>query len=115
MLFPGRSWLDAQQLCRFVAAEYAQRKFLSRRSGNQRCRWLATDIARIQTARHGMVGGSFDDGAAIAEERYFVGLAPELQHEFIVTNVTVRLQPGLHLHEIHLPVPLMDLDRVAPA
>ena len=69
----------------------------------------------VQAARDGGVGGALDDGAAVGEERQFVGVAPELEHELVVADGAVRLQARGDFVEVNWTLALVDLHGVAPA
>src|SRR5512138_3962640 len=76
---------------------------------------LSTYETRVEAARDCGIGGALNDGAAVGEEGDFVGLVPELEHEFVVAHGAVDLQPGAELGEIDGPLAFVDLDRVAAA
>src|SRR5271165_5384572 len=59
--------------------------------------YSASHKPRIQAARNSGVGCAFDDGPAVGEQRHLIGLAPELEHEFVVPHYAVCFQPLLHL------------------
>ena len=85
-----------------------------------RLRWeadrgLASHITRIQTAGDGRVGGSFDDGPAVREERHLVGVVPEFQDKVVVAHNAVRAEAVIHFGEVDGPLPFMDLDRIPSA
>src|SRR5229473_2245669 len=54
--------------------------------------WLGSipNETRIQAACDGGIGGAFDNRAAVLEQRDLVGVAPELEHEVVVLDRTVR-------------------------
>jgi hypothetical protein len=66
----------------FIAALGALRHSKANLSPNCPVR-SAAHIARIQAAGYGGVGGSFDDGAAVREDRQVMFVAREPQSEFV--------------------------------
>src|ERR1017187_4196629 len=68
----------------------------------------APDITRIQAACHPSVGCALDDGPPVGKQGHLIGLAPELQHKFIVPHHAERLQPTLHLGKINRPGALVN-------
>src|ERR1700690_2956538 len=72
-------------------------------------------IASVQTAGNGRFRGAFDDGAAIGKEGDFIGLAPELQHKVIMSNIAMWLKAGADLRKVDWPFPLMNLHGVPAA
>ena len=47
----------------------------------------AADVAGVEAAGYGGVGGAFYYGAAVGEESDFVGVAEEFQDEVIVADI----------------------------
>ena len=74
---------------------------------------LASYVARVQTAGDGGVGGAFDDGAAVGEESYLVGVVPEFQDEIVVTHYAVRLKATVHGGEVDRALALMNLHGIS--
>src|SRR5258708_39612926 len=72
-------------------------------------------IPGIQTSRHRRIRRPLDNRPAIGEERHLKRLFPEFQHEVVIANAAVRLQPLTHHPEINWAIMLMDLHRVPPA
>src|SRR5438477_11160343 len=62
---------------------------------------LRPDKSRVEAAGLGGVAGAFDDGAAVGEQSQFIGIAPELEHEFVVADAAVGIELAAHLAEIH--------------
>src|SRR5580698_9238837 len=82
-------------------ASTAQRGSLrSPRRSAQHDRISAPYVPRIQTPRHCRVGGAFDDGAAVGEQRHLVGVVPEFQDEIVVPDDAVSLKSAVHLGEV---------------
>ena len=76
---------------------------------------LHTDEARVQAAGDRRIRCSFDDGTAIGEEGYFVGIAPELKDKIIVANLAVRGQANSEFLEVDWPLTFMNLDGISAA
>ena len=76
---------------------------------------LASDIAGIETARDGGVGGAFDDGATVGEQGHLIGVVPEFQDESVVADGAVGLEAAVHLGEVDGALALMDLHGIPPA
>ena len=72
------------------------------------------DKLRVQASSHRWIGGSLDNGAAIAEQRHFVGLPPELQDHVVVANLAMGRQARAHFRKIYWAIGFVDLNRIAP-
>src|ERR1700680_3631454 len=70
---------------------------------------LTAHKSRVQTARSSRVGRALDNRPTVGKQRHFVRLAPELQHNRVVTNVAVRLKAVAQLHKVHRPLTLVNL------
>lgn len=76
---------------------------------------LAAYETGVQAAGYGGISGTFDDGAAIREQRHLVGIAPELEDKVIMAHRAVGLQPSIHLGEVDGTLPLMNLHGISAA
>ena len=70
---------------------------------------LAANVSCVQTACHSRVSRSFDDGAAVGEQCHLVWIVPELEHELVVADHTMRLQALTQFAEVDWPMTLVDL------
>jgi hypothetical protein len=71
------------------------------------------DVARVEAARNGRIGRSFDDGPAVGKEGHLVGFAPEFQDEVVMAHGAVGEQARRHLSEVHGALPLVNLHGVS--
>src|ERR1700737_2281093 len=76
------------------------------------CFGLASYVSCVEASGYGGVSRTLDDGAAVREERHLIRLVPELQHEIVVPNYSMRPQSPVHLREVNRALPLMDLHGV---
>src|SRR5450755_3227278 len=78
-------------------------------------RCLRPHVSCIQASGDGGVGGAFDDGAAVGEERHLVWVVPELEHELIVLHLSVRSEAARDFFEVDGTLAFVDLNGVASA
>src|SRR5450755_499192 len=78
-------------------------------------RRLTPHKSRVQTSRHSGVSCALDDGAAVGEERHFVGVAPEFQDEIIVADNAMRFETAVQFGEVDRTLALMDLHGIPAA
>src|SRR6202035_824535 len=76
---------------------------------------LTSDVARVEAAGDGRVGGAFYDRPPIWEERHFVRFFPELQNEVGVPDTAVWLKALAQVAEIDWAMMLMNLHRIPSA
>jgi hypothetical protein len=70
---------------------------------------LTPDIPGVQTSRHGSVGCSLDNGAAVGKQCDLVRLARELKDKVVVADNPVGLQAQRDFRKIYRPFPLVNL------
>ena len=72
-------------------------------------------VSRIEASRHSSVGGPFNDGPSIWEQRDLEWIFGELEHKVVLADLTVRGESLAHLGQINRPRMLVNLHRVSSA
>jgi hypothetical protein len=76
---------------------------------------LVPNIPRVQAPRDSGISSSFNNGSPVREQGHLIRIAPELQHEIVVPNRPVRMQPLADITKIYGAVSFVNLNRISSA
>src|SRR6185369_7942028 len=76
---------------------------------------LVPNIPRVKAPRDSGISSSFYNGSPVREQGHLIRIAPELQHEIVVPNRPVRMQPLADITKIYGAVSFVNLNRISSA
>src|SRR5205085_2608626 len=76
---------------------------------------LIPNIPRVQAPRDSGISSSFNNGSPVREQGHLIRIPPELQHEIVVPNRPMRMQPLTNFAEIYGAVSFVNLNRISSA
>ena len=74
---------------------------------------LVPNIPRVQAPRDSGISSAFNNGSPVREQGHLIRIAPELQHEIVVPNRPVRMQPLADITKIYGAVSFVNLNRIS--